>query len=80
MSRIAGVDPKQTEPPVSDILQDQNDTWGKPLNPYLVYARRPSLLRSVTNMWQALGESGLLPQILCTLICRRVASINGCVF
>lgn len=80
MSRIEGVDPQQTQPDVSDILNQQKQTWGDFLKPYLIYARRPSILRSVRAMWDALGESGLLPQNLTSLICRRVAAINGCVF
>ncbi len=80
MSRIAGIDPKQAEAAVFEILQGQQQTWGDVLKPYLLYARRPSILQSVCGMWNGLGESGLLPGTLSTLVCRRVASINSCVF
>ncbi|MSU63609.1 MAG: hypothetical protein EXS31_14630 [Pedosphaera sp.] len=80
MSRIAGVNPQQAAPPVSDVFLRQKQTWGAFLKPYLLYARRPSILLSVRAMWDALGESGLLPKTLTSLVCRRVASINGCLF
>ncbi len=80
MSRISNIDPHQAEASVSKILQAQQQAWGDFLKPYLLYARRPSILKSVARMWDALSESGLLPGALTTLICRRVAAINGCVF
>ena len=80
MSRISSIDPNESRPPVSEILSQQKETWGQFLNPYLIYARRPSIVAGVANMWGALAESALLPAKLTSLICRRVASINGCVF
>ena len=80
MSRIPGIDPTQAASPISEIFKSQKTTWGQALAPYLVYARRPSIVQSVTDMWGALSESGLLATTLTSLICRRVASINGCVF
>jgi alkylhydroperoxidase family enzyme len=80
MSRLSGIDPAQADAPVSETLESQKKNWGQYLNPYLVYARRPSILQGVTNMWAALSQSGLLPSTLTSLICRRIASINGCVF
>ena len=80
MSRIRGVDPQEVEPSIGRILEDQHKTWGDYLKPYLVYARCPPLLSGVRGMWDALGNSGLLPRTLISLVCRRVASINGCVF
>ncbi|MFT4637051.1 MAG: alkylhydroperoxidase family enzyme [Verrucomicrobiales bacterium] len=80
MARLSGIDPTQAEPRVSEVLEKQRVAWGEPLKPYLLYARRPSIIMGVRGMWDALGESGLLPDILARLVCRRVASINGCVF
>ena len=64
MARIAGVDPHQVDPPVANLLDDQQASWGDPLRPYLLYARRPSIVLSVRAMWDALGESGLLEPTL----------------
>lgn len=80
MSRIPGIDPTQANEAISEILENQKKDWGQFLNPCLIYARRPSILHSVTHMWGALSESGLLPSSLTSLVCRRIASINGCVF
>ena len=80
MSRISGIKAQEAEASASAVLQGQKQVWGDFLNPYLIYARRPSILKSVGGMWEALSESGLLPGTLTTLICRRVAAINGCVF
>ena len=80
MSRIPGIDPTLADGPISDILASQKKNWGLSLTPYLVYARRPSIVQSVTAMWDALAASGLLPTTLTSLVCRRIASINGCVF
>jgi len=80
MSRISGIDPAAASAPVDSIFAQQKATWGAPLKPYLVYGRRPSIIEGVANMWGALAKSALLPSSLTSLICRRIASINGCVF
>ena len=67
-------------PQVKEVLDQQRQQWGSVLRPYEVYARRPSIFSAVVGMWQGLGESGLLPGTLTTLINRRVAALNGCVF
>ncbi len=80
MSRIDGIDPHQANDSTKKLFEQQKANWGAPLKPYLVYGRRPSIIEGVANMWTALAESALLPSSLTSLICRRVAAINGCVF
>ncbi len=53
---------------------------GATLKPYEIYARCPSIFLAVVGMWEALATSGLLDGTLTTLINRRVAALNGCVF
>jgi alkylhydroperoxidase family enzyme len=65
---------------VTEVLEQQVARWGTTLNPYEIYARRPSILTAVVGMWEGLQTSGLLDGKLTTLINRRVAALNGCVF
>ena len=80
MTRITGVDPNDADEDVTNVFEAQEQVWGDALKPYLLYARRPSILMAVRGMWDAIGESGLLSPALASLVCRRVASINSCVF
>jgi alkylhydroperoxidase family enzyme len=80
MARIDGIDPKDAEPRLKALFDGQAATWGAPLAPYLVYARRPGLCLAVRGMWNALGASGLIDGQLQALVCRRVALVIGCPF
>jgi alkylhydroperoxidase family enzyme len=80
MSRIPAVDPAATSGYVAKILDGQAAAWGAPLNNHLVYAHRPDLFRAVRGMWTALDKDGELGGALVSLINRRVAQLNGCVF
>lgn len=77
--RISG-SPEPRDPGVEQVLQRQATRWGAALKPYEVYARRPSIFQAVVGMWDGLADSGLLDRRLTTLINRRVAALNGCVF
>ncbi len=80
MARISGVDADAVEPAVSDVFTQQIERWGVTLEPYEIYARRPSVFHAVLGMWDGLKSSGLLDNKLTTLVNRRVAALNGCVF
>ena len=80
MSRIKGVDPEQTEGYVKRTLAAQAKRWGGPLLNHLVYARRPDLFKAVRGMWSGLDRDGILGPALVSLVNRRVAALNGCVF
>jgi hypothetical protein len=80
MARISGVDADRVEPAVGNVFAQQIERWGVRLKPYEVYARRPSLFQAVLGMWDGLKTSGLLDVRLKTLVNRRVAALNGCVF
>ena len=80
MSRIKGVSIEQTEGYVRRTLEAQARLWGGPLLNHLVYARRPKLFEAVRGMFGGLDRDGLLGAGLVSLVNRRVAAINGCVF
>lgn len=69
-----------SDPEVAEVFAKQEAQWGGKLKPYEIYARRPSIFKSVVGMWNGLGQSGLLEVGLTSLINRRVAALNGCVF
>ncbi len=80
MARIEGVDPATVDQSIRAIFEAQARMWGGPLLNHLVYARRPTIFRGVRAMWTGIGGSGLIDERLQTLVNRRVASHNGCVF
>jgi alkylhydroperoxidase family enzyme len=80
MSRIPQIDPGEATGYVAKVIAAHRKTWGAPLRPYLLYGRRPALLRAVMGMWAAVDSEGLLGDALLSLVNRRVASLNGCVF
>ena len=80
MARVKDVDRAAVPPDVEKAFRGQEKTWGTVLAPYPVYARRPTIFRSVQSMWVGLAQSGLVDRGLVALVNRRVASLNGCVF
>ncbi len=80
MARVAGISVSDAGPAEKQVFGRQVEEWGVTLEPYEIYARRPSILHAVLGMWDGLGASGLLDRSLTTLVCRRVAAHNGCVF
>jgi hypothetical protein len=80
MARIQGIDPAEADDRARAVFEAQAKLYGRPLNPYPILARRPSILRAVRGMWAGLDESGLLDRGLKALLNRRVASINLCEF
>ena len=80
MSRLEGVDVDRVGPAEKRVFAEQVERWGTPLDPYLLYARRPTVMHAVVGMWDGLARSGLLEGALTTLVNRRVAALNGCVF
>lgn len=80
MARIDGANPEGVDEYTRKVLQAQAKTWGAPLLPHLVHARRPSIFRGVQAMWTGIAASGLIAAPLRALVNRRVASLNGCPF
>jgi len=80
MARVADVNAEAADRYVRTVLNAQRKVWGAPLLNHLVYARRPSIFKGARAMWGGLEESGLISAALRSLINRRVASLNGCMF
>ena len=80
MARIEGIDPDRADKPIRAVLEAQARKWGAPLLNHLIYARRPTIFRGARGMWGGLEGSGLIPPELVSLVNRRVAALNGCVF
>lgn len=80
MARVADVNTEEADRYVNDVLNAQRKVWGAPLLNHLVYARRPSIFKGARAMWAGIEASGLIDAALRSLINRRVASLNGCVF
>ena len=80
MARVADVKREEADRYVNDVLDAQSKVWGAPLLNHLVYARRPSIFKGARAMWTGIDASGLMDAALRSLINRRVASLNGCVF
>jgi hypothetical protein len=80
--RISGVDPdaEGLDPAVKAAFAAQQKTWGKILEGYTLYARRPTIFKAVRGMWGGLETSGLLGDGFTAMINRRVAALNGCEF
>ena len=80
MPRVPEIDPAATSGYVAAMLKGQTETFGAPLNNHLLYAHRPDLFKAVRGMWGALDKDGILGDALVSMVNRRVASLNGCVF
>jgi alkylhydroperoxidase family enzyme len=80
MPRISGAAREAVEPSIERAFHGQEKKWGAVLGPYPLYARRPTIFKAVQGMWAGLAQSGLIDGRLVSLINRRVASLNGCVF
>jgi hypothetical protein len=80
MPRLPEIDPATTSGYVAAMLKAQTETFGAPLNNHLLYAYRPDFFRAARGMWSAMDKDGILGTPLVSLVNRRVASLNGCVF
>jgi hypothetical protein len=80
LSRIPEIDASKAVGYTAAVLNAQRKAWGAPLNNHLIYAHRPGLFKAVRGMWTTIDSDGLIGTALLSLINRRVASLNGCVF
>lgn len=80
MARIQEVDPRKAPPEVQRAFEEQIEIYGEVLNSSKVSARRPPIFFANLAFGRAIDESGLLPAGFRSLVCVRVAQINGCPF
>jgi alkylhydroperoxidase family enzyme len=78
--RVPPIDPAQAPAELADLFAQQTALYGAPLNPTLVMAHCPELVRGARGLAIALEKSGRLPAELRSLVSLRVAQIIGCPF
>jgi alkylhydroperoxidase family enzyme len=78
--RISPVDPDTAEGDLKEIVDGNRSRWGKPLLPYLLYARSPAVFKGTMAMWAAVWNFEKIDAQLKSLVNRRVAWWNGCQF
>ncbi|HLW48485.1 MAG TPA: hypothetical protein VKW09_12035 [bacterium] len=79
-SRLPPADPACSPGPVREILDDETQRFGAPLNTTMVWAHHPALLTAYKAWGKAMNEAALIPAGLKYLVYVRVASLNGCPF
>jgi len=79
-SRLAPPDPLGLPASVRQILGEETDRFGTPLNTTMVWAHHPFLLAAYRAWGKAMNEATLIPAGLKYLVYVRVASLNGCPF
>mgnify|MGYP001378561177 CR=1 FL=1 len=79
-ARISPVGADAAKGAVKDIVDGNRSRWGKPLLPYLLYARSPAIFESTMAMWVAVRSFEKIDAQLKTLVNRGVAWWNGCPF
>lgn len=66
MARLAGLDPSQVAPDITEHMRQQAIRHGRPSEESAIMARRPSIARAYAAMFAAIDASGLLPKTLRT--------------
>jgi len=80
MSRVPPIDPETAPEDMRQIFAQQVQDYGAPLQPTLVMAHCPPLVRGAQGLGVALEKSGQLPLELRDLVSLRVAQLIGCPF
>ncbi|HUS14560.1 MAG TPA: hypothetical protein VM536_06020 [Chloroflexia bacterium] len=80
MTRIPGIDEAAADAYATALFEAHRRRYGAVLNPYPLYARRPTILKAVRGMWTGLAQSETLPETLVALVNVRVAGLVGCPF
>jgi alkylhydroperoxidase family enzyme len=78
--RVPPIDPAQAPAELADLFAQQTALYGAPLNPTLVMAHCPPLVRGARGLGIALEKSGQLEPALRDLVSLRVAQLIGCPF
>jgi alkylhydroperoxidase family enzyme len=78
--RVPPIDPARAPAELADLFAEQTSLYGAPLNPTLVMAHCPPLVRGARGLGIALEKSGQLAPELRDLVSLRVAQLIGCPF
>ena len=79
-SRLAPPDPSLLPASVREILAEETQRFGAPLNTTMVWAHHPALLAGYLDWRKVMNAASLIPERLKYLVYVRVASLNGCPF
>ena len=79
-SRLAPPDPSVLPTAVREILAEETQRFGAPLNTTLVWAHHPALLAGYLAWRKAMNTTSRIPERLKYLVYVRVGSLNGCPF
>lgn len=80
MPRIREIEDPGADPILEDTYAKERETFGFVLNTTKIQAHRPGIMKAAKQLAAAVDKSGLLPPVLLSLVCLRVALINGCPF
>ncbi len=80
MPRVKEIEDAHGDPVLEEIYGRDRDAFGAVLNTTKIYAHCPPILHAAKQLGKALEESGRLDALLRSLVCVRVAQINGCPF
>jgi alkylhydroperoxidase family enzyme len=80
VSRLAPPDPEGLPSAVQEILAEETQRFGAPLNTTTAWAHHPELLVAYKAWGKAMSAAPLIPAALKYLVYVRVASLNGCPF
>ena len=80
MPRIPEVPLPAEDPLARELFEAQEKEHGFVFNTSRIYGRRPTIMRGINQLQEGINASGLLPTALKSLVCVRVAQINGCPF
>jgi alkylhydroperoxidase family enzyme len=80
MARVSEIEDDRGEVTLQPIFAKERELFGAPLNTTKIYAHRPSVLKAMKDMAEAIERSGLIDTQLRSLVYLKVALINGCPF
>jgi alkylhydroperoxidase family enzyme len=80
VSRLSMVNLRGLPEAARDVLAQETQRFGAPLNPTLVMAHHPALLAAYKAWSKAMSAAATIPATLKYLVYVRVASLNGCPF
>lgn len=78
MPRISRLDRSQVSPEVGEIYDHYMKVRGNVPNMMRTMAHRPELLKTLTDHFRAVMETGTVPAKLKELVIVRTSQINGC--
>ena len=80
MPRVREIEEDGGDRVLAEVFDKQRELFGDLLNPAKIMAHCPPILRAAQALGAAIEKSGQLPKDLLSIVCLRVATLNGCPF